>query len=74
MGVLLLLNIIIFFNENTKIFHKKPFFSFTGVKRLLTVLIALILWAIVVIVTVVNKGKELIWLMWIAFSLCISGY
>jgi hypothetical protein len=74
MGVLVLLNLIIFTNENTKTFLKKPIFVFSDLKRLITVAIALILWAAVVIVTVLFKGRELVWLIWISFSLCISGY
>ena len=74
MGVLVLLNFIIFTNENTKTFLKKPIFVFSDLKRLITVAIALILWAVVVVVTVLNRGKEIVWLIWISFSLCISGY
>lgn len=75
MGVLLLLNLIIFVNENTKIFKKKVLtVSLSGAKRLITVAIALVLWAVVCAVTILNGGKELVWLMWIVTSLCISGY
>jgi hypothetical protein len=75
MAVLVVLNLIIFVNENTKIFKKKPIFlSFTGEKRIVTVGIALILWVTVLLVTIFHRGKELVWLMWIATSLCISGF
>jgi len=36
--------------------------------------IAAILWVVVLFVTLLNKGKELVWLIWIVTSLCISGY
>lgn len=75
MGVLLLLNLIIFINENTKIFKKKPIkLNLSGVYRLITVGVALVLWAVVLCVTLLYGGKELVWYMWIVTSLCISGF
>ena len=74
MGVLLLLNLVIFFNENTRIFTKKPIYNLLGAKRLITVFISCILWVVVIIVTIKFKGFELLWLIWIITSLCISGF
>ena len=74
MGVLILLNLTILANENTKMFTTKICCKIIGCNRLITVAVSLALWIIVICVTLVFKGKELVWLVWIITSLCISGY
>jgi len=75
MAVLTILNLIVFVNESTNIFSKKPIFiSFSGNKRIITVVIAIVLWIVVLVVTIMVPGKEIVMLLWIATSLCISGF
>lgn len=74
MIVLTICNIIVFVNENTKIFKKKLCFVLIGHKRVVTLVIASVLWIVVLSVTLVVKGKELVWFVWIITSLCISGF
>lgn len=74
MGVLILLNLVIFVNENTKIFTTKVCCRIVGCNRLITVAVTLALWIIVICVTTQFGGRELVWLAWIITSLCISGY
>ena len=75
MAVLTILNLIVLVNESTNIFSKKPIFiSFSGNKRIITVVIAIVLWIVVLVVTIMVPGKEIVMLLWIATSLCISGF
>jgi len=74
MGILLFLNIWLFSAENTVIFKRQLLFQLSGKYRLITVGIASFLWLVVLCITLFHKGEELVWLMWIVTSLCISGY
>jgi hypothetical protein len=78
MGVLTLLNFIIFANENSKIFiafKKMSFFSVTSIiNRVIFVVISVIIWVIVLVVAIQHEGKELLWKIWISFSLSIAAY
>lgn len=74
MGCLLLQTIMFFVMENTNIFHDTPLFKLDGLKRYITVGVAAGLWILVLLVTVIHPGKEIVWLCWIATSLCISAY
>jgi len=74
MVILTICNLIALVNESTKIFTKKPLIVFTGNKRLITVAITLVLWSVVLVITLVITGKEIVWFVWIITSLSISGY
>jgi hypothetical protein len=78
MGVLTLLNFIIFANENTKIlitFKEKSLFSVTStLNRLVFLAISVVIWIVVLVVAIQFGGRELLWKIWISFSLSISGY
>ena len=63
-----------FVNENTNIFRKKPLISFVGKNRIITVVMAALLWIATLIVTLIYNGKELVLLTWICTSLCISAF
>lgn len=50
-------------------------FSVTStLNRLVFVAIAVIIWIVVLEVAIEYEGKELLWKIWISFSLSISGY
>ncbi len=74
MVILAVCNLIALVNESTKIFTKKPMIVFAGKKRLITVAIILVFWVLVLVITLVVKGKEMVWFIWIVTSLSISGY
>lgn len=74
MGVLLLLTLWIFLAESTVIFKRIPLFKFNNMKRLITVGVAAVLWFVVLLMTILYKGHELVWFIWIVISLSITGF
>lgn len=74
MVILAVCNLIALVNESTKVFTKKPMIVFAGKKRLITVAIILVFWVLVLVITLVVQGKEMVWFIWIMTSLSISGY
>ena len=61
-------------NENSKMFVKRPKFVFDGKKRLITVGVCFVFWAVSLILTQITDGKELVWKIWLIYGLTISGF
>jgi len=72
--ILAVCNLIALVNDCTKIFTKKLKVVFAGKERLIIVARILVFWVLVLVITLVVKGKEKVWFRLIVTSLSISGY
>ena len=74
MGILLLTTFLMLVGESSGVFRMTFGFAFSGYKRFITVGVCFALWLVVLGITFGIKGKEIVWVVWIATSLCIAMF
>jgi hypothetical protein len=74
MVLLLVTNFVIFLGENIETFNSKVQIRFSSYKRIVALLIAFPMWIATLSVTIPHPGKELIWLCWVIFGICITFF